>query len=30
MTLQHGLYFEDFETGYKVTTNGRTISAAMC
>jgi 3-hydroxybutyryl-CoA dehydratase len=28
MTLQHGLYFEDFETGYKVTTNGRTISEA--
>ncbi len=28
MTLQHGLYYEDFETGYKVTTNGRTISEA--
>jgi acyl dehydratase len=26
MTVPHGLYFEEFETGYKVTTNGRTIS----
>jgi acyl dehydratase len=28
MTLPRGLYFEEFETGYKVTTNGRTISEA--
>jgi len=28
MTLPHGLYFEEFEPGYKVTTNGRTISEA--
>ncbi len=28
MTLPHGLYFEEFEPGYKMTTNGRTISEA--
>ena len=28
MTVPHGLYFEELETGYKVTTNGRTISEA--
>ncbi len=28
MTVPHGLYFEEFETGYKVITNGRTISEA--
>jgi acyl dehydratase len=28
MTVPHGLYFEEFERGYKVTTNGRTISEA--
>jgi acyl dehydratase len=28
MTLPHGLYFEELEPGYKVTTNGRTISEA--
>ena len=28
MTLPHGLYFEEFEPGYKVMTNGRTISEA--
>ncbi len=26
MTLQRGLFFEEFEPGYKVATNGRTIS----